>query len=208
MRYCARTLKNILCALALLLVMSGTQAGEIEVHNPQLAQNDEGYALSADFQVSLNPRLEEAVNKGVVLYFVTEFELTRSRWWWVDEQAVRRTLEWRLSYHALTRQYRLYRGGLHQSFATLENALRVMSRIRRWPVADKTDIRTEQTYQAGLRMRLDLSQMPKTFQVNALSNRDWTLSSEWARWNFTPAEPPAAQLPQPEATATDAGVGR
>jgi hypothetical protein len=44
-------------------------------------------------------------------------------------------------------------------------------------------------------MRLDLSQMPKTFQVNALANRDWNLSSDWARWIFTPPEPVAPAVP-------------
>ncbi len=64
----------------------------------------------------------------------------------------------------------------------------MLSRLRNWQVLEKGEVKTGQTYLAGLRMRLDLTQMPKTFQVSALANRDWNLSSEWARWNFTPTE--------------------
>jgi hypothetical protein len=30
-------------------------------------------------------RLDEAIAKGITLYFVVDFELTRSRWYWLDE---------------------------------------------------------------------------------------------------------------------------
>jgi hypothetical protein len=97
-----------------------------------------------------------------------------------------------LSYHALTRQYRLSSGALHQSFTSLDDAQRILSRLRNWQVIDKGVARADQTYFAAVRMRLDLTQMPKTFQVNALANRDWNLSSDWVRWNFTPGESTAA----------------
>ena len=70
-----------------------------------------------------------------------------------------------------------------------------MARLRQWLVIEKGEVHAGQTYQAGLRMRLDLSQLPKTFQVSALSSRDWNLSSDWQRWLFTPTEtaaPPAS----------------
>ena len=142
------------------------------------------------------------MNKGVVLYFATEFELSKSRWYWFDEQILRRSKTYQLYYHALTRQYRVSTGGLHQSFPSLEEALRVMSRLRRWVVAEQGDIRVAQTGMAGLRLRLDLTQMPKTFQVSALSNKDWNLDSGWVRWPFANTE--AAPVTMPEATPTTA----
>ena len=92
---------------------------EIDVSNPQLLAVDDGLAVSADFRFELNPRLEEAVTKGVVLYFVAEFEINRPRWYWLDEKLASRSQTFSLSYHALTRQYRLSTGGLHQSFSML-----------------------------------------------------------------------------------------
>ena len=168
-------------------------AAEIEIANPQITASEDGFVVSADFSFELNERLEEAVTKGVVLYFVTEFEMTRPRWYWLDEKVVSRNQTHRLSFHALTRQYRLSKGGLHQSFDTLSEALRVLSRLRNWVVidgrAEKPGVQAGDTYLAALRMRLDINQLPRPFQISALGNKDWSLASEWKVWQTTlPAE--------------------
>ena len=188
MRCCGKLLRSLLYSAVMLLASLTAQAGEIEIRNPQLVVDDDVYILSADFTLDFNARLEEAVTKGVVLYFVTEFELARPRWYWLDDKIVSRTQTFRLSYHALTRQYRLSTGALHQTVETLDEALRMLSRLRNWGVLDKNAVKADETYLAGLRIRLDLSQMPKTFQVTAIANRDWNLASEWMRWNFIPGD--------------------
>jgi hypothetical protein len=188
MRCCRRLLRSLFSGVVLLLVACAALATDISVRNPQLVANEEGYVLAGDFNINFNSRLEEAVNKGIVLYFAVDFELTRSRWYWFDEQIIRRNRTFQLSYHALTRQYRLSTGALHQSYGSLEEALRVMSRVRNWQVLERNEIKADQVYLAGLRMRLDLTQMPKTFQVNALSNKEWSLSSDWLHWSFAPNE--------------------
>jgi hypothetical protein len=172
---------------ALLLVALSAPAAEIKVDSAQIAQGEEGYALDAEFSVDLGPRLEEVVSRGVALYFVVEFELTKPRWYWADEHVAGRVQNWRLSYHALTRQYRLSSGALHQSFATLDEALRVLSRLRGWLVAEKGALKAGEPYNAALRMKLDLAQMPKPFQVTAIGNKDWNLAAEIRRWSYTPA---------------------
>src|SRR5450759_4299141 len=107
-----------LLALLLLALVFGwgapARASNIEIGNVLLEGNDEGYAVDADFEIELNPRLEDAINKGVALYFEVEFELTHKRWYWFDD-SVSRQLMLRLSYHALTRQYRISSGALYQS---------------------------------------------------------------------------------------------
>jgi len=206
---CCKNLLRALICVVMLAVLSA-RAADISVRNLQLTANDEGYSLSADFDIDFNTRLEEAVNKGVVLYFAADFELSRSRWYWIDEQIVGRSKTFQLSYHALTRQYRLSTGALHQSYPTLDEALRVLSHLRNWQVLEKDAVKAEQRYTAGVRMRLDLTQMAKTFQVSALANRDWNLSSDWLRWIFvaadaahsvrspqTPAGTPASALATP-----------
>ena len=168
-------------------------ASEVSLHNAQLIANEDGYTLSADANINFNTRLEEAVNKGVVLYFTADFELTRPRWYWLDEAVVRRSRTVQLSSHALmTRQYRLSTGALYQNYTTLDEALRAISHLRNWQVLEKGEVKPGQTYVAALRLQLDLSQMPKTFQVSALANKDWVLTSDWLRWMFTPTESSAA----------------
>ena len=188
MRCCKRLESILLCLAVFFCTALPVRAADIAANSAQLVASDDGFALSANFTVTLNPRLEEVVNKGVVLYFAADFELTRARWYWFDEKVVRRSRLFQLSYHALTRQYRLSSGALHQSFPSLDEALRVLSRLRHWQVIEKGEIQADYTYLASVRMRLDPSQMPKTFQVNALSNRDWSQSSEWLLWNFSASD--------------------
>lgn len=192
MRCYGKLFRSLLCSVVMLLAPLAALAGEIEIRNPQLVVDEDAYILTADFKIDFNARLEEAVAKGVILYFITDFELTRSRWYWFDEKIASRTQTFRLSYHALTRQYRLSTGALHQSFETLDEALRILSRLRNWNVFDKTAVRPDETYLAGLRLRLDLTQMPKTFQVTAIANRDWNLASDWVRWIFVSGDGKAA----------------
>ena len=189
---CCKKLEAVLLGLALLFAVCAAHAADIVAGSAQLVASDDGYSLSADFKVSLNQRLEEAVNKGVVLYFAADFELTRARWYWFDQAVVRRSRTFQLSYHALTRQYRLSSGALHQSFPSLEEALQVLSRLRHWQVIEKGEVAAEVEYVASTRLRLDPSQMPKTFQVNALSNRVWNQSSEWLQWVFYPSDASAS----------------
>lgn len=191
--------KNVLerlrrCLLLLAFLPALAWAAEIEVSAPQIVAGDDGYVLSADFTFELNQRLEEAVTRGVVLYFVADFELSRPRWYWLDEKVLSRSQTYRLSYHALTRQYRLSTGALHQSFSSLSEAMRMLAHLRNWGVAERGDkaIRAGEPYQAALRLRLDVTQLPRPFQISALGNRDWSLASEWKTWPVTlPALPPA-----------------
>jgi hypothetical protein len=146
----------------------------------QLASDAEGsVVLDAQFDFELPPVLEDAVNRGIALYFVIEFELFRPRWYWFDKKLVDVARTYRLTYSPLTRQYRLATGALAQPFDSLPEALAALRRLRGWRVADRTIIRPEDDYTAQVRMRLDTSQLPKPFQVNALTNRDWTLASDW-----------------------------
>ena len=190
---CLKKLDGLLLCLVLLLSIGTTQAADIVVENARLIASDEGYSLNADYKVSLNPRLEEAVNKGIALFFTADFELTRSRWYWFDRTVVQHSKTFQLSYHALTRQYRLSSGALHQSFSTLAEALQVLSRLRHWLVIEKGEISEGVDYTADTRLRLDPSQMAKTFQVSALSNRDWNPSSEWRTWSFSVSEAAAPE---------------
>ena len=202
-RSIAERWRRLLCLLLWLPLLAW--AAEIEVNNPQLLASDDGYVLNADFAFDLNARLEEAVTKGVALHFVAEFELGRPRWYWFDDKLVTRTQTVRLAYHALTRQYRVTTGGgLHQSYGTLTEALRAVSRLRNWLVVERGNKapKSGDTLQAALRIRLDLNQLPRPFRISALGNKDWNLSSDWKIWAATlPALPP---LPAPAVAPTPA----
>jgi len=133
----------------------------------------------------------------VPLYFVVEFELSRPRWYWWDERTVSRATQLRLSYHALSRQYRLTTGPLHQNFATLDEALDVMRRLRNWQVLERSVVLRGSSYDAAVRMRLDTAQLPRPLQVSALTSRELRLESHWKRFIFDPPAPAPAPAPSP-----------
>jgi hypothetical protein len=185
MRCCRKA--SLLAAFWLALAAPFTaQAGGIDVKKATLATVDNSYILEAEFDVVLSPTLEEVLNRGVALYFQMEFELIQSRWYWFNETIADSRQQYRLSYNALTRQYRIGAGTLYQNFGTLGEALEVMSRVRRREDLESGTLKKDATYTAALRLRLDTTQLPKPFQINALGSREWNIGSDWYRWTVTP----------------------
>lgn len=181
-----------------LLAAGVARADSIEVRDVALRAVEEGLVLDADFDFELTPRLAEVVANGVPLYFRVEFELTRPRWYWFDERTASRLLQIRLSYHALSRHYRLSAGAqperltLQQNFATLEEALKVLKRVRSWLVLDRAAGISRSDYDAAVRMRLDTALLPKPFQLSALTSRELHLESPWKRFVLrSPQQVPA-----------------
>lgn len=153
----------------------------------ELRLEEDHYVLDAEFELALNPTLEEAIGRGIPLYFIIEFELQRPRWFWLDDTVVTSSVTYRLSYNALTRQYRLSTGGaFYQNLQTLDEALRMIARVRGRKVVEKSALFKGYRYEAATRLRLDTAQLPKPFQISVLTSRDWNLQSEWIRWSFTP----------------------
>jgi hypothetical protein len=181
---------TLLLAVGLLLAAT-VRAEDIRIKSVALDAVDEGYQFSADVEIALNPMLERALEKGVVLYFVSELNLLSPRWYWLDEKVARSKQREALSYYALTRQYRLSRGSLSQNFSTLKGALQALGRLRNRPIVANSELNQEAEYIAELRVWLDLSRLPKPFQVEALSSREWNLSSDTLQWNVRlPAQKP------------------
>jgi len=187
-------------ALCLSVVSGVAWAGTIEPTTATLTHGENAYVVSAEFDIDLGSRLEEAVSHGVPLYFVLELEITRNRWYWPNEHIAGRTLSYRLAYIPLTRQYRLSRGGaLHQNFASLEEALRMMGHVAGFPVADIGALKIGEPYQVALRLSLDRQQLPKPLQIDAIANKDWQVDAKVLRWQYTStAEPGASQAVTPE----------
>ncbi|HTP98212.1 MAG TPA: DUF4390 domain-containing protein [Casimicrobiaceae bacterium] len=171
---------------AFALGAAAARADGIDVKSAELRVEEGEVLLNADFDLVLNPTLEEALEKGIPLYFVLEFELTRSRWYWFDDKVVQTAITSRVSYNALTRQYRVASGLLAQNFNSLEEVERYIGRVTSRPVAQASALSKGTRYEASIRLRLDVNQLPKPFQVNALASREWTLASDWYRWSYVP----------------------
>ena len=176
----AATLGTLAAALS-----SPARADTIVVRSAELRAEDDDYVLNADFELSLNATLEEALQRGVPLYFLLELEISRPRWWWFDDRVLSPSVQYRITWNALTRQYRVSSGLFGQALYTLEEIERFLSRVTSRPVARRDQLQRGARYEAALRLRLDVNQLPKPFQVDALASREWSLQSDWHRWSFT-----------------------
>lgn len=168
---------------ALLLALSlgnvAHAADAIEIKEARIELGEDGYRLASSFEFELNHGLEDAVSRGVPLYFTTELELTRPRWYWFDEKTLRASLTQRLSYNVLTRKYTVaIPDGMHRSVNTLDEALFLVRRPNRWVIAGRGSFKPGEVYNVSMRMGLNLEFMSKPFQVNAINNSDWRLSSD------------------------------
>lgn len=174
------------CFLALGLCSINVCAEGIKLKAAELERAGNDWLVNASFQIQLTPGLEDAIQKGVVLHFLTEFDLTRARWYWFDERPATVKRQIRLSYQPLTQQYRIASEGFSFTAKSILEALQIVGTIGGWRVFDSGQIDLGKSYIAALKMTLDLSRLPKPFQVNALNNRDWNISSDWAQFPFSP----------------------
>ena len=182
-----RSIPIRLALIALFAWATAVFADTIASRSAELRLEEDHYVIDADFDLNLNATLEEAIGRGVPLYFVIEFDVWRPRLLWLDDLVASQAITYRLSYSALTRQYRLSTGGaFYQNLGTLDEALRVISRLRGRNIVEKSVLQKGVRYEAAVRLRLDTTQLPKPFQISALTSREWNLQSDWVRWSFTP----------------------
>src|SRR5687767_12307364 len=118
----ARTARALLLLAVAGLAAANAFAQGVDVRKPTVTIEDNAFVLDAHFDITLTPTLEDALNKGVPLYFLLEFELIRPRWYWFNDRVVSLHQQYRLQYNALTRQYRLGVGNLYQNYASLPEA--------------------------------------------------------------------------------------
>ncbi|MFC4159904.1 DUF4390 domain-containing protein [Chitinimonas lacunae] len=181
-------LRRLPFLLAVALTVSAW-AGEIRAIDAEGREQEGRYSIDARFAVSLDPVHENALLAGVPLTFAVEFTLTHPRWYWAyrrlaDWFDATSRLEYRLSYHALTRQYRVGVGSLHLSFDTLSEALRALGVVRDWQVFERGSLTRSAAIAGELSMRLDLAKLPKPLQLSLLGDSEWRLQSDPVRVNF------------------------
>jgi len=171
---------------ALALAAGRSRADVIPVNAAEVRIEEGEVLLTADFAFAINATLEEALQRGIPLYFMLDVEIVRPRWWWFDEKSATAPVQYRVSWQPLTRQYRVASGLFSQSLESLAEVERLIGRVNSRVIARVADLERGMRYEAVVRLRLDVNQLPKPFQVNALASRDWQLASEPRRIAFTP----------------------
>lgn len=177
-----------LCVVVACLVLPVARADGTPVEAPQVRvdRTDDGLYLSAQVRLDLTPVVEDALLKGVPMFFVAEAEVFRSRWYWTDQKVIATSKSWRLAYQPLTRRWRLNAASgsqgdsglgstLNQNFDSLAEAMVTLRKISRWRIGDGNDLAPGTRHYLNFRFRLDVSQLPRPFQIGAVGQPDWSI---------------------------------
>jgi hypothetical protein len=174
-------LRRRLLALPIAAALAGVASLRAQgVELSTLALRREDGALSLDFvaRVSLSRTVEEALLRGVPVYFSAQATLLRSRWYWRDERIARLGRSWRLAHQPLTGTWRVALGALSQTHASLAEALDAITRLTGWKLAELSQIDPDSRHYVEFAFRLDTSQLPSPMQIGLTGQSDWTLGVE------------------------------
>lgn len=182
------------CAAALGAVVLGAvpaRATGVDAQTPQVELDRDGVYVSATAVFALPRSMEEALVRGIPLYFLTTATVSQERWYWFNQTTGSAKVLTRLAYLPLLQKYRVSSGGLQRSYDNLDDALGQVQRVLRLKVADAHDLSVGQAYQVDVHFELDLSQLPRPFQLDVSSQSDWKLEADFPRVTFTWKPPPS-----------------
>lgn len=168
----------VVTAICLVVLALPAHADKIELTQIDLTRDEEGLLLGYQARIELPRAVEDAMQKGVPLYFVAEAELLRARWYWRDKRVVRASRNWRVTWQPLTRRYRVNFGSLSQTYDTLSDALGAVQRATRWKLADPAELEDGARQYVEFSLRLDTSQLPRPLQISFGGQAEWTLGVE------------------------------
>ena len=186
-----RALRLLLgCCLVALVALAGpagpARADTAEISQFRVERTEEGVLLSAQVQFELPQIIEDVLQKGIPMFFVAEAVVLKDRWYWYDRQVNAVARHMRLSYQPLTRRWRLTVSptqignsglALGQNFETRDEALAAVQRLTRWKIAEAGDVDADSRYNVDFRFRLDISQLPRPFQIGAVGQADWNIAA-------------------------------
>jgi hypothetical protein len=174
------------CCALLLTFPAAAEAPQAEVTQLRLERTEEGVLLTATVNFEVPAIIDDALAKGIPMFFAAEAVLFRDRWFWYDKEVAMVARHMRLSYQPLTRRWRLVVSptpignsglALGQTFDTREEALSAVRRISHWKIAEASAVDPDQRYNVDFRFRLDVSQLPRPFQIGAVGHADWNITA-------------------------------
>ena len=174
--------------LCLALLPASRPVLAAELSQLKVERSEDGVYLSAVVAFELPPVVEDALMKGIAMFFVVETDIYESRWYWTDRRVASATRTIRLAFQPLTRRWRVnivsgiinnsagLRATLSQNYDTLAEALAAVQRLSRWRIADGTELDPDVVHKLEFSFRLDLSQLPRPFQIGVVGQKDWTIA--------------------------------
>lgn len=178
---------GVFAALLLASISAAQAAPAVELQDMKLQRQESEVYLSGNWAFELPAALDEALLKGVTLYFVTEVDITQERWYFYNKRIAHAERHVRLYYQPLMRRWRAqispqpFSGSglgmsLGQSYDSAEEAMTAVRRLVQWRIANAADISPESKQTITINFRLDLKQLPRPLQIGAVGQGDWNIA--------------------------------
>ena len=168
----------LLAGAGLGVPLTADAADAVELLSLQAVRADGGLLLEFATRVQLPRMVEDALQRGVPIYFAAQATLLRNRWYWRDERVARVNRTWRLAYQPLTSSWRVGLGGLNQNYPTLADAMAAVTRIAQWRVAELGQIDPDSRHYVEFSWRLDTSQLPSPMLIGLVGGSEFALGVE------------------------------
>ena len=164
----------------------------IDVSRAEARITDGGQlSASSRFQTELPDQLKQALRRGVPLNFTLGWQLsapTVASYRFKFDQLIGddSNIYYKLTFHPLTNRYRVTVGAFSTDYDTLDAALRAIGAVANWKVLHKGTLSGTEAREtkAEIRLLLSTSKLPKPFQINALTSKNWHLDSGWKPLNI------------------------
>ena len=162
-------------------------ATPVELQSLKIERHDAALYMGADWRFDLPPTLEDALMKGITLYFVTEVEINQERWYVYNQRVAQAERHVRLFYQPLTRRWRVNISpqpfnasglgvSLGQSYDTVDEAMGAVRRLVQFRIANASDYNPDAKQTITINFKLDLKQLPRPLQIGAAGQSDWNIS--------------------------------
>ena len=174
----SRGLMALVLVGALVLLARLSWAESVELTQISTQRTDEGLDLNYSTRFELPHAAEDALLKGIAVYFTAETTVARNRWYWRDARVAHASRTWRVQCQLLTRQCKVNIGAFTQTYNSLAEALSSMRGAANWRIAEAKDIEDSGSYYLEFSFRLDTSQLPKPMQIGLGAPQGWGLSIE------------------------------
>jgi hypothetical protein len=159
-------------------------AAEPQIEPLGIVTTDQSAQVGVQMAFDLPASVEEALHRGVPLWFSAELAWYQERWYWMDRLVAKSQRYWRLSYQPLTRRYRLQVSpqpiessglgvGLAQTYDTLGDALSALYRIGAWTL-NTGPLDAEARHRVEFRFRLEPNPLLRPWLAGG-GDSDWGL---------------------------------
>ena len=176
-----------ICVIYVLMICSSiahASTNNIEIKELSVEIVDREIKVDSKVSYALDSKIKNAISNGIEVSFIFDLELRMERKIWPDTVIAALTREFRIKYHALSKQYVMVDVETKQerSFPDLYSAFYFIGHLRKLHLASIDAVELNQQYYIRARARLQTEKLPLPLRIKSYFSSDWRPSSGWTAW--------------------------